>query len=212
MGYSTDFDGHLEIRPPLDDMKIGVLNAFCAARHGNNTKPYDGCPGFWCNWEFSNDDPAFTSMYWNGQEKSYDMLEWARILFRDHFSDRSITGIMHAQGEEVGDVWSIVGMGRWIAREEGHVDEGSSVKEAKEFNKDEYRQGLTYEALMLEMIDVWKGVIEDTLDSHISFEDVLQGEFDHGEDGPRGMFCEIYLLRKRVKELEDKLKNLGGGR
>jgi hypothetical protein len=105
MGYSTDFLGHLEIEPPLNEAEIDYLSAFFASRRcWRRGDPYDvpgnpraenldgawgersnecaaGQPNLWCDWTVDWDGCCLT---WNGTEKSYSMVAWLRYLL-DHF-------------------------------------------------------------------------------------------------------------------------------
>lgn len=105
MGYSTDFIGHLDIEPPLNDAEIEYLTAFFASRRcrreggpyavpGNpRAENLDGSwgeggnrcavgqPNLWCDWTVCWDGCCLT---WNGTEKSYSMIPWLRYLI-EHF-------------------------------------------------------------------------------------------------------------------------------
>ena len=104
MGYSTDFEGAMTLTPELDGDQTALINEFCEARHGDNLKPHEGMPGFWCNWETNG-----SKLYWNGSEKSYDMDEWLRVLINEFFSGWGVkvTGKMLAQGERREDRWTL---------------------------------------------------------------------------------------------------------
>jgi hypothetical protein len=47
MGFSTDFVGHIEIEPPLNDVEMSYLSAFAASRRYDRGDPYD-VPGNPC--------------------------------------------------------------------------------------------------------------------------------------------------------------------
>jgi len=104
MGYTTDFVGHLDIQPPLNDAEIEYLLAFSASRRFTRDTPYDvpgnpraetsegvesglynrppqGQPDLWCDWQVCWDGCC---MSWSGKEKSYAMVEWLRYVI-DHF-------------------------------------------------------------------------------------------------------------------------------
>lgn len=106
MGYTTDFDGEVEISPPLNAAEIEYINRFGSTRRMKRTKgPYyanpgsDGfgqdqeadildynspptCqPGLWCQWEASADGRF---IYWNGAEKFYNATAWMAYLI-EHF-------------------------------------------------------------------------------------------------------------------------------
>lgn len=106
MGFSTDFVGHIDIDPPLNDDEIEYLTAFAESRrfrreggpydvpgnpiaermddgpHGEDYNvPGDGQPNLWCDWQVCWDGCCLA---WNGTEKSYSMISWLRYLI-DHF-------------------------------------------------------------------------------------------------------------------------------
>ena len=105
MGYTTDFIGHLEIQPPLNEQEIEYLAAFTQSRRclreggpyavpdnplaessdafvgDTYNMPPPGQPQLWCDWEVCWDGCCLT---WSGKEKSYEMTRWLRYLI-DHF-------------------------------------------------------------------------------------------------------------------------------
>jgi hypothetical protein len=105
MGYNTDYLGHIDIEPPLNEAEIEYLTAFCASRRfdrpggayevpgnpaaetsdGIDVDRYNACapgqPDLWCNWSVCWDGCCLT---WSGTEKSYSMIEWLRYLIA-HF-------------------------------------------------------------------------------------------------------------------------------
>jgi hypothetical protein len=105
MGVTTDFVGHLDICPSLNDAEVEYLTAFGHSRRcvrpggpyevpGNplaessegfvgdsyNT-PATGQPQLWCDWEVCWDGCCVT---WSGNEKSYQMTAWLKYLI-EHF-------------------------------------------------------------------------------------------------------------------------------
>lgn len=105
MGYTTDFNGMIEIVPPLNDAEAEFLQKFAETRRMKRTKgpyfvdgtgdfgqgsdpdiinhnePPEGQPGLWCQWVPTHDN---TGLEWDGNEKFYDSVEWMRYLI-DHF-------------------------------------------------------------------------------------------------------------------------------
>lgn len=104
MGSSTDFVGHIEIDPPLNDAEMYYLLAFAGSRHYDRGDPYEvpgnpaaesggdvatdrynrpphGQPNLWCDWQVCWDGCCIT---WTGKEKSYSMEPWLRYVI-DHF-------------------------------------------------------------------------------------------------------------------------------
>lgn len=105
MGYTTDFIGHIDIAPALNDEEIAYLSAFSASRRCERPGgPYDvpgnpraedpdtfprnaynrppaGQPGLWCDWVPCWDGCCLA---YNGVEKFYGAVSWLRYLV-DHF-------------------------------------------------------------------------------------------------------------------------------
>ncbi len=105
MGYTTDFDGQIDIVPALNDQEREFLTKFADTRRMNRTKgPYfvegggfagqdreddviDGNapppdqPSLWCQWVPSNDGDAIV---WDEGEKFYESPEWMVYLIQ-HF-------------------------------------------------------------------------------------------------------------------------------
>jgi hypothetical protein len=105
VGSTTDFIGHIDIDPPLNDAEIEYLSAFSASRRcerpggpyavpGNpmaespsdfegdtyNQEPV-GQPGLWCQWVPCWDGCCLT---FDGHEKFYSPVRWMRYLIA-HF-------------------------------------------------------------------------------------------------------------------------------
>ena len=105
MGYSTHYEGQIEINPPLNEDEMDYLSKFRQTRRMHRKKgPYfvDGSgfmgqghdddilefnnpdpsqPGLWCKWEVTEDGRFIE---WDGGEKFYDDIQWMRYLI-DHF-------------------------------------------------------------------------------------------------------------------------------
>jgi len=100
MGYTTDFEGQINIQPPLNPTEIKYLSAFFEMRHmhredgpyyvgggeegvfdQNQTDPSQPKYGLWCDLEVAEDG---TAIRWNGSEKSYAMDEWMEYII-EHF-------------------------------------------------------------------------------------------------------------------------------
>lgn len=105
MGYTTDFIGHIDIHPPLNDDEQRYLTAFRHTRHfrreegqyavpgnpvaenrdGIETERYNTVhprqPSFWCDWQPCWDGCCIT---WSGGEKFYNAVPWLEYLI-DHF-------------------------------------------------------------------------------------------------------------------------------
>jgi hypothetical protein len=113
MGYTTTFEGELEIFPSLKPEQVTELNRFCRLRHSqrveegrdaNDNREASYAPGLHCDWETDG-----FSLSWNGSEKSYDMFEWVQLLNERFFKPWGCTleGEVVATGQRPGDVWCI---------------------------------------------------------------------------------------------------------
>ena len=105
MGYTTDFIGHIDIDPGLNEAEVAYLDAFRRSRrfdraggpyavpgnpyveerpeaslHAYN-RPASGQPELWCQWE-----PCWSGccLAFDGVEKFYEPVRWLRYLV-DHF-------------------------------------------------------------------------------------------------------------------------------
>lgn len=105
MGYTTDFDGVINIDPPLNEKEIKYINKFNDTRRMNRKNgPYyvggtDMCgqgqdediidyntpdpsqPGLWCGWLVNEEG---TQIEWDGGEKFYYAGEWMKYII-NHF-------------------------------------------------------------------------------------------------------------------------------
>jgi hypothetical protein len=105
MGYTTDFIGHIDIDPALNEHEINYLSAFSASRRFDRTGgPYavpgnpaaeradcaptetynrtaPGQPGLWCQWVPCWDGCCLA---FNGNEKFYSPVRWLSYLIT-HF-------------------------------------------------------------------------------------------------------------------------------
>jgi hypothetical protein len=104
MGYTTDFQGTINIEPPLNESERAYLNKFAETRRMDrengpyfvggtedfgqgrdsdiqnyNAPPADQ-PGLWCQW-VPTDDGA--GLEWDGGEKFYDSPEWMTYLIEN---------------------------------------------------------------------------------------------------------------------------------
>jgi len=65
----------------------------------------DGVPGLWCGWEINEDE-----LYWDGNEKFYNYVEWLRYLIKNFFSPWKIilNGEISWVGESSDDLGKII--------------------------------------------------------------------------------------------------------
>lgn len=105
MGYTTDFIGHIDINPRLNDDEIAYLTTFSQSRRcrrpggpyivpgtlmaetpedldrDSYNSPAEGQPGLWCDWVPCWDGCCLAH---NGNEKFYNPVPWMRYLI-SHF-------------------------------------------------------------------------------------------------------------------------------
>lgn len=106
MGYTTNFEGRIEVTPPLNEEEVRYLTKFNETRRMDCEQgpyyvgrggfmgqdhtdpkvrdfnaPPQGQPGLWCKWRPTEDG---TAIVWDGGEKFYDSAEWMRYLI-EHF-------------------------------------------------------------------------------------------------------------------------------
>ncbi len=133
MGYTTEYSGELDIEPPLPAETVAAINEFCTTRHDPGYTEEQ--PSIWCDWEVQ---PDGASIGWNGTEKSYMMDKWLPILIRDFIEPTGsvVNGAMEAQGEDMGDRWTLVVTDNVVTRKEAgyEADElRSLLAEAKQY-------------------------------------------------------------------------------
>lgn len=101
MGYTTEFEGSIQIEPPLNAQEISFLRDFNHTRRMNRTRgplfvrgsgfygqgndpdiidynqPHPDQPGLWCQWTPNEDG---TAIEWDGGEKFYDSPGWLSYI------------------------------------------------------------------------------------------------------------------------------------
>lgn len=104
MGYTTDFEGSVEVSPPLNEAERSFLHDLADTRRMNRThgplfvkgegfagqghspdiidynSPDETQPGLWLGWGPSEDG---TSIEWDGREKFYYSEEWMAYLINN---------------------------------------------------------------------------------------------------------------------------------
>ena len=111
MGYTTKFNGQIEIDPPLNEQEAEFLTKFANTRRmhrkegpyfvdgkgfmGQDTtdtvidynQPDSSQPGLWCQWVPSYDK---ASIEWDGGEKFYEAEHWMKYLIDEFLTGRKI--------------------------------------------------------------------------------------------------------------------------
>ena len=97
----------------------------------NSNCPPEGQPGLWCQWIPSKNG---TRLKWDGSEKFYDAKEWMTYIV-DHFlrpdahalgkveglsCNHSVSGVIHASGEDRTDRWTLVVKDNQVSQLDGH--------------------------------------------------------------------------------------------
>lgn len=105
VGYTTTFEGHFTVTPPLNEDEASYLAEFSASRRmdrekgpyfvrgsgdfgqghdkdiRNRNAPPEGQPGLWCQWVPEDGGDVIA---WDGGEKFYNAEAWIKYLI-DHF-------------------------------------------------------------------------------------------------------------------------------
>ena len=84
MGYTTDFEGQLDIQPPLLETDRLEINEFADTRHGGNCDPHRGMPSLYCQWMC----PTVDKLEWDGGEKFYSYVKWLEYLIYHKFQPK----------------------------------------------------------------------------------------------------------------------------
>jgi hypothetical protein len=103
MGYSTYFRGKFKLEPSLNAAQCKTLTKFSQTRHGYFHTPYEGYPGFHCDWVPTEEGDAIVH---DGTEKFTEYDKWLQLLIDRFFKPWGIavSGKVLYQGESIGDV------------------------------------------------------------------------------------------------------------
>lgn len=118
MGYNTDFEGTLKFTTALTAEMIDKLQSIL----GEDCRDHP-------EWEAPeltfvhleiNDDR--TGLEWSGDEKTYEMDGLVNVVIREMrtvYPDFGLSGMLKAQGEDVGDLWEVfIDKDGWAQRRE----------------------------------------------------------------------------------------------
>jgi len=135
MGYTTDFDGTIEVVPPLTAEDAAALEAFSETRH-QEVRIGGDFPGIWCNWvpvrqhhwvssAAGHRTPveAYAGIRWNEAEKFYSSAEWMKHIIDNILAPKGymLNGEIEAQGEDPEDRWRLVVKNNKVFRQEAEV-------------------------------------------------------------------------------------------
>jgi hypothetical protein len=110
MGYSTKFKGALRFDSEITVPQMVKLDSILredVRDHPEWNVPKDLYLSY-VDLEITND---LTGLKWDGSEKTYGMADLIALVIRlmqEEFPDFSLSGTLFAQGDEVGDVYTIV--------------------------------------------------------------------------------------------------------
>lgn len=115
MGYTTSFEGKLQLNKQLSLDDYQWLKNFAEERHEE-----PGYPGIWCQWAPSKDG---WHIGWDGGEKFYDYVEWMEYLIKEFFFPKGyrLNGEIEWEGEEQGDVGKIMVVDNKVTVVEGRI-------------------------------------------------------------------------------------------
>ena len=116
MGYNTDFNGLIEIDPPLSASDAQKVNAFLE----KDNRDDDTLPGIWCDFWIAHYGSAIEWI--NGSEKTYAAEEWIRYIIDNLLPEDSIAnGTIYANGAESYDLWCIDVENNVVSTRQGKV-------------------------------------------------------------------------------------------
>jgi hypothetical protein len=96
MGYTTEFNGRINLSRELNRSETKAIDDFADERHDPST-----LPGYNCDWVVTNDG---LGIHWNGTEKFYDADAWMQFITPNGIV---ANGVIDAQGEDPGDRWRL---------------------------------------------------------------------------------------------------------
>lgn len=106
MGYHTEFRGSLRFNIKLTETQLSFINQIL--REDCRDHPE------WDTMDLTYIDlallPDYSGIQWDGSEKTCSMPELVNVVItqmRREFSDFGLSGVISAQGSEVGDCWEL---------------------------------------------------------------------------------------------------------
>ncbi len=120
MGYTTDFDGYIDLGAKLTNEQCEVLHSLCEDDHRNSR----GLPGIWCQWELQTVGDTMT-LEWDGNEKFYNYIEWMEYILETYIIPWGYTanGVITWVGGDMSmsDLGRIVVMNNELQTSKGYV-------------------------------------------------------------------------------------------
>jgi hypothetical protein len=132
MGYTTEFDGVIELDKPLTEGDKEFIQKFsncrrmarkmCEYKYGiegewfcdneellvaDHNKQPSTQPGLWCQWTPTGDGKGIE---WDGGEKFYEADRWMKYLIDGFLKPKGYkcNGTIQAQGEDMHDRWKLI--------------------------------------------------------------------------------------------------------
>lgn len=96
MGYNTEFNGAIDINPPItEEHRQQFIDEYTNERHEQHK-----C-GYWCHWTIDGD-----CIMWDGGEKFYDYDCWLISIINDFFVPRGyeLNGSIEWYGDDRDDI------------------------------------------------------------------------------------------------------------
>lgn len=122
MGYTTDFDGTIEVVPPLTKEDAQYLYDFSEIRHQEVSIGGD-FPGIWCQWVAIDHHLGNSAIGWDESEKFYSSAEWMKYIIDNILAPKGymLNGEIEAQGEDPEDRWRLVVINNKVFRQQAKV-------------------------------------------------------------------------------------------
>lgn len=109
MGYTTEFSGELKFNRELKASEILLIQSMAQENPDDHPEwvRTEGDQYSYIKWELTNN---LNALQWDGGEKFYNAVEALNMLIKTLWvesPDLRLSGVLNAQGEEIGDLWQI---------------------------------------------------------------------------------------------------------
>lgn len=118
MGYTTQFQGVIKIKPELTASQIKFIESMFGDMRQWNPSDAKKLDLTHFDFEFDND---LSGIQWNGAEKFYDADKCIEYLINktvEKYPDLVFNGILQAQGEDYDDRWQLIVKDNKVSRKE----------------------------------------------------------------------------------------------